>query len=58
MPTLLQLTSLYPKAQARLAAGYTLIPAKVAELDDAWMAAHAATVDGIVTGGHLGIPPR
>jgi len=57
MPTLLQIASLYPDAQSRLAAGYTLIPAELPAIDDAWLAAHGAAVEGIVTGGHLGVPP-
>jgi lactate dehydrogenase-like 2-hydroxyacid dehydrogenase len=57
MPTLLQVTSLHPDAQARLAAGYTLLSAELSEIDDAWLAKHAASVDGMVTGGHLGVPP-
>ncbi|MGI4941181.1 MAG: 2-hydroxyacid dehydrogenase [Janthinobacterium lividum] len=56
MPTLLQIASLYPEAQSRLEAGYTLISAKLPEIDAAWLAEHGAKVDGVVTGGHLGIP--
>ena len=56
MPTLLQIASLHPEAQSRLEAGYTLIPAKLPDVDAAWIAEHGSKVDGVVTGGHLGIP--
>lgn len=57
MPTLLQIASLHPDAQTRLASAYTLLPAELTAIDAPWLAAHAAAVDGIVTGGHLGVPP-
>lgn len=56
MPTLLQITPLHPDAQARLAAGYTLLPMELPDVDAAWLAQHAGEVDGVVTGGHLGVP--
>jgi len=56
MPTVLQLSLLYPKAQTRLEAGYSIVSARLAEIDDAWLAAHAARIDAVVTGGHLGVP--
>ncbi len=56
MPTLLQIANLHPEAQSRLEAGYTLIPAKLPDVDAAWLAEYGAKVDGVVTGGHLGIP--
>jgi len=54
--TLLQLCSVYPAAQARLDAGYRIIATTLEAIDEAWLAAHAATIDGVVTGGHLGVP--
>ena len=57
MPKLLQITALHPDAQARLAAAYDLMPVELAAIDADWLAKHAAEVDGIVTGGHLGVPP-
>jgi len=56
MPTLLQLTPIHPDAQARLNAGYQLIKAELASIDAHWLAEHAEKIDGIVTGGHLGVP--
>lgn len=56
MPRLLQLTSLHPDAQARLAASYDLTPAELSAIDARWLAENAASIDGIVTGGHLGVP--
>ena len=56
MPTLLQIATLHPDAQARLARDYQVIGAKLADVDAAWVAAHGEQVDGVVTGGHLGIP--
>jgi len=56
MPTLLQITAIHPETQARLAAVYTVVPAELAEIDDAWLAENASKIDGIVTGGHLGVP--
>ncbi len=57
MPTLLQIATLHPEAQARLEAGYTILHATLPEVDAAWLAAHGTQVEGVVTGGHLGIPP-
>lgn len=57
MHTLLQITPIHAEAQKRLERDYTLISAKLGELDGAWLAAHADKVEGVVTGGHLGIPP-
>lgn len=56
MPKLLQVTSIHPDAQARLAASYDLVQTELAAVDAHWLANHAAEVDGIVTGGHLGVP--
>lgn len=56
MPKLLQITPIHPDAQARLAASYDLIPVELAAIDAGWLAKHAAEVNGIVTGGHLGVP--
>ena len=57
MPTLLQIASLHPDAQARLEVAYQLLRAELQAIDDAWLAAHGQSVEGIVTGGHLGVPP-
>ena len=56
MPTLLQLANLHPDVQPRLAAKYQLLARKVGEVDQAWLAAHGGEVDGVVTGGTIGIP--
>lgn len=56
MPTLLQLCPIHPEAQPRLDAGYTLLRADVAAVDAAWLAQHATGIEGVITGGHLGIP--
>ena len=57
MPTLLQLSSLHPDAQARLEAEFTVLQETLPGVDEAWLAAHAAEVDGVVTGGQTGLPP-
>ena len=57
MPTILQIAGLYPDAQARLEHDYAVLRAEVPAIDDAWLQQHAAKVEGVVTGGHLGIPP-
>ena len=56
MPTLLQLAPIHADAQRRLERDYTVVAAKLPEIDEAWLAQNAAKVDGVVTGGHLGIP--
>lgn len=56
MPTLLQIASLHPDAQKRLDRDYTIVTADLAAIDAAWLAQHAGGIDGVVTGGHLGIP--
>ncbi|MDP9095824.1 MAG: 2-hydroxyacid dehydrogenase [Pseudomonadota bacterium] len=56
MPTLLQIASLHADAQQRLDRDYTVIKAELPAIDAAWLAAHGAAIDGVVTGGHLGIP--
>ncbi|MBN8874843.1 MAG: 2-hydroxyacid dehydrogenase [Rhodospirillales bacterium] len=56
MPKLLQITAIHPDAQARLAAGYELVHAELPQLDAAWLARHGAEIEGVVTGGHLGLP--
>jgi hydroxypyruvate reductase len=56
MPKLLQIAPIRPDAQARLAASYDLMQAELAAIDADWLAKHAAEVNGVVTGGHLGIP--
>jgi len=57
MPTLLQIASIHPDAQARLNASYDLIRAELPAIDAQWLAQNAGKVEGIVTGGHLGAPP-
>ena len=57
MPTLLQIASIHPDAQARLDRSYSAMRAEVADVDAAWLSAHGASVEGLVTGGHLGVPP-
>jgi len=56
MPTLLQVTSIHPDAQARLNKSYELLHAELPNIDADWLAQNAKAVDGIVTGGHLGVP--
>ena len=56
MPTVLQVTPIHPEAQARLDRDYTVIHAQLPEIDAAWLAAHGAKVEAMVTGGNLGIP--
>ncbi len=56
MPTLLQVTSIHPDAQARLDKTYELLHAELPAIDSDWLARNAERVDGIVTGGHLGVP--
>ncbi len=56
MPKLLQITPIHPDAQARLAASYDLMQVELAAIDAGWLAKHATGVNGIVTGGHVGVP--
>ncbi len=56
MRKLLQLTSLHPVAQERLAASFELLPMELSAIDAAWLGRNAASIEGIVTGGHLGVP--
>lgn len=56
MPTLLQVTSIHPDAQARLNKTYDLLYAELQTIDADWLAKNAKKVEGIVTGGHLGVP--
>ena len=56
MPRLLQLSPLHQAAQARLGAGYDLVSVELPSIDGAWLAQHATGIEGIVTGGHLGVP--
>ncbi len=53
-PRLLQLCPVLPKTQAALEAGYDVVRWPEAG-HDAWLAAHGADIDAVVTGGHLGI---
>ncbi len=57
MPTILQLTALRPEAQAALDAGYSMQRGDPAAADDPWVKANGASVDAVVTGGHIGISP-
>jgi lactate dehydrogenase-like 2-hydroxyacid dehydrogenase len=57
MPTLLQIAAVHPDAQARLDRDYTVIRAELSDIDDAFLSRHAEWIDGVVTGGHLGVPP-
>ena len=57
MPIILQITDIHPDAQARLDRDYTVLRHDLPAIDDAWLAQHAAEVEAVVTGGHLGIPP-
>lgn len=56
MPTILQVTSIHPDAQARLNSSYDVVHAELPNIGSDWLARHAKRVDGIVTGGHLGVP--
>lgn len=56
MPTLLQLAALNPDAQKRLQRDCTVINRALPEVDGAWLAENAPSIDVVVTGGHLGIP--
>lgn len=56
MPTLLQVTSIHPDAQRRLNGSYELIQAELPRIDSNWLTRNAKRVEGIVTGGHLGVP--
>lgn len=56
MPTLLQVTAIHPDAQARLNRTYELLYAELPNIDSDWLSRNAKNVDGIVTGGHLGVP--
>ena len=56
MPTLLQVTAIHPDAQARLNKSYDLLYAELPNIDANWLTQHGQEVDGIVTGGHLGVP--
>ena len=56
MPTLLQLCPIHPHAQTRLDAGYAITRADPPAIDAAWLQQHAAGIEGVVTGGHLGVP--
>ena len=53
MPTVLQLCQLRPETQATLDATYSVHHHDAA--GEGWLAAHAAEVDAVVTGGHNGI---
>ena len=56
MPTLLQIAPLHPHAQKRLERDYTIVTAELPAIDAAWLTQHAGKIEGVVTGGHLGIP--
>ncbi|HTN64029.1 MAG TPA: 2-hydroxyacid dehydrogenase [Devosia sp.] len=54
---ILQLCPLLPALETALAERFTLLPLFEAADQDAFIAQHAASVRGVVTGGHIGIPP-
>ena len=54
MPTLLLIAPLRPEIQQELASRYTLHT--LADQPAGWLDQHAAEIDGVVTGGHNGIP--
>lgn len=56
MATVLQVNTLHPDIQERLDRTHAVIQADLAALDDAWLAEHAHKIEGMVTGGHQGIP--
>ncbi len=56
MPKLLQITPLYPDSQRRLERDYTIVAAELPRIDAAWLRDNAAGIEGVVTGGHLGLP--
>lgn len=56
MPTLLQLSAVRPEIQEALNQRYTVHQYATLAEPDAWLADHAGEIDGVVTGGHNGIP--
>jgi lactate dehydrogenase-like 2-hydroxyacid dehydrogenase len=58
MPTLLQLTTVRPEVQAELDHRYTVHHLAALPEPEAWLAAHAAEIDGAVAAGHGGIPTK
>lgn len=56
MPTLLQVTAIHPDAQTRLNRSYELLQTELPKIDPDWLARNAEKVNGIITGGHLGVP--
>ncbi|HTN63771.1 MAG TPA: 2-hydroxyacid dehydrogenase [Devosia sp.] len=54
---ILQLCPLLPALETALAERFILLPLFEAADQDAFIAQHAASVRGVVTGGHIGIPP-
>ena len=54
---ILQLCPLLPALETALAERFTMLRLFEAADPDAFIAEHAASVRGVVTGGHIGIPP-
>ena len=54
---ILQLCPLLPALETALAERFTMLRLFEAADSDAFIAQHAASVRGVVTGGHIGIPP-
>ncbi|MHA6691309.1 2-hydroxyacid dehydrogenase [Devosia sp. A449] len=54
---ILQLCPLLPALETALAERFTLLRSYEAADQNAFIAEHAASVRGVVTGGHIGIPP-
>ena len=57
MPTLLELIDVHPSVTSRLDAGYTRLRARLDTIDASWLDRHGPLVDGIVTGGQVGVSP-
>ncbi len=56
MPTLLELIDVHPSVTPRLDAGYTRLRARLPTIDALWLDQYGPLVDGIVTGGQVGVP--
>ena len=56
MPTLLELIDVHPSVTSRLDARYTRLRAKLPAIDALWLDQYGPLVDGIVTGGQVGVP--
>ena len=56
MPTLLELIDVHPSVTSRLDAGYTRLRARLPAIDTLWLDQYGPLVDGIITGGQVGVP--